>query len=358
MSDMSGDYDVGRETDWLWAPVICAAVLTSGVVAGVVSALRQGGRVEYGGIPLPKCQWLTSRCSVRIAAGGSLLAGLVGQLSALRRFLLGWHDDVPFYLMCLTMGTYSLLAAAIVLAFIGLSWKQTAPKVHEAFRQSAKAALLGGLAAGLAAEVLCNAGEAEAVPQNWRQGCAMLGASSGLLLLGLLAAQVDGQAGLEVDHSEDDAVDEIGVGSAVGADEEAASSTSGLRRNGGSLGSIAVVDGPSVDSRNWPGCHPWPTWSAQEQDLDWAHPRIPPQAQLLPPMPRLHQSSFREPLLLQQSTGASSWTTRVEQPWVRAAAREVPGFAASRGSGAWSLDGCGLGSLGHDLLAAPTLMVR
>jgi len=350
--------DDKEDADWLLAPVICAAILTLGVVAGVVSALRQGGRVEYAGIPLPQCKWLTSRCSVRVAAGGSLLAGFAGQLSAFGHFLRGWHDDVPFYLMSLTLGCYSLLASALVLAFIGLQRKQTAPKVHEAFRQSAKAALLGGLAAGLAAEVLCNAGESRReVPQNWRVGCGMLGASCGLLLLGLLAAQVDGQAGAFIEE----AMDESSTNGAC-ADEDVEKTADG-RSRGSDHHSAAAADGVGSenDSSLWPACHPWPSWTAQEQDLDWAHPRQPQAQHLLNvprPMAPSMGNSFQQPLLLQQPsdsrTAPRSWPSapRLDVQWSLPLRRSNTDAASP-----WA--GCGSGSLDAGLRAAvPTLMVR
>jgi len=336
--------------DWLLTPVICAAILTLGVVAGVVSALRQGGRVEYAGIPLPQCQWLSSRCSVRWAAGASLLAGFVGQLSAFGHFLRGWRDNVPFCLMSLTLACYSLLASALVLAFIGLQRKQTAPKVHEAFRQSAKAALLGGLAAGLAAEVLCNAGESwGVVPENWRVGCGMLGASCGLLLLGLLAAQVDGQA------------TEASSTNGACANEDVEKTANGGRDGVSDHHSATTADGvgTEVDSNSglWPGCHPWPSWTAQEHDLDWAHPRQPQAQHLLHiprPMAPAMGSSFQQPLLLQQPsfrTAPRAWPSapRLDVQW--------PLLCSTSDAGSpWA--GCGVGSLEAGLRAVPTLMVR
>jgi len=343
-----------EDADWLLAPIVCAAILTLGVVAGVVSALRQGGRVEYAGIPLPQCKWLTSRCSVRVAAGGSLFAGFAGQLSAFGHFLRGWHDDVPFYLLSPALACYSLLTSAVVLASIGLQQKQTAPKVHEAFRQSAKAALLGGLAAGLAAEVLCNAGESQGVPHNWRVGCGMLGASCGLLLLGMLAAQVDGQAGASAE-----ATDESSTTGAC-ADEDVENTTNRCSEVSDHR-SAATADGVGAESNSsnslWPGCHPWPSWTAQEHDLDWAHPRQP-QAQPILHIPRpmapAMGSSFQQPLLLQQPSdsraGQRSWpiATRRDLQW------PLPRSTPDAGS-PWA--GCGVGSLDTGLRSVPTLMV-
>lgn len=194
-ADDSDALDDGEERDtWMLAPVVCVALLTAGVVAGVVRALRAEGSERCAGVPLPRCGWLTSRWAVRIAAWGALAAGLFGLLTALRRFLLGWQTRIPPYLVSLTLFSYVLLASAPLLALGALRLgAQGAMEARKALRQAAKAALLGGLAAGLAVEVLCNAVASESiVSREWREGCAMLGASSGLLLLGLYAAQADG----------------------------------------------------------------------------------------------------------------------------------------------------------------------
>jgi len=347
-------HDKEEDADWLLAPIICAAILTLGVIAGVVSALRQGGRVEYAGIPLPQCKWLTSRCSVRVAAFGSLLAGLAGQLSAFGHFLKGWHDDdVPFYLMSCTLVCYSLLASALVLASIGLQQKQTAPKAHEAFRQSAKAAFLGGLAAGLAAEVLCNAGESRRVPYNWRVGCGMLGASCGMLLLGLLAAQFDGQAGASAE-----ATDDISTNGACAAEDVEKRIT--VSSGGSDDCSAARTDGIGAESDSsslWTGCHPWPSWTVQERDLDWAHPRQP-QAQHLPHIPRpmapAMGSSFQQPLLLQQPSDSRT----AQRSWPSGPRRDMqwPLWRNTSDAGSpWA--GCGVGSQDAGLRSVPTLMV-
>lgn len=146
---------------------------------------------------MPRCSCLTSRWAVRCAAWCALIAGLVGLCMAGRRFVLGWQAKVPPYLLSLMLATYALLAAAPLLTVLGLrSGGRGASEGHRAFRQAARAALMGGLAAGLATEVLCNAGETEMiVSHEWREGCATLGASCGLLLLGLYAAQADGSWG-------------------------------------------------------------------------------------------------------------------------------------------------------------------
>jgi len=343
-----------EDADWLLAPVVCAAILTLGVVAGVVSALRQTGRVAYAGIPLPQCKWLTPRCSVRVAAGGSLLAGFAGQLSAFRHVLRGWHDDVPFYLMSLTLACYSLLTSALVLAFIGLQQKQTAPKVHEAFRQSAKAALLAGLAAGLAAEVLCNVGECRGVPQNWRVGCGMLGASCGLLLLGLLAAQVDGQAGASAE-----ATDERSTIGAC-ADEEVEKTANGYHE-GSDQQYAATADGvisteSDICGNLWPGGHSWPSWTARERDLDWAHPRQPlaQHLQIPRPMAPAMGSSFQQPLLLQQPSDSRM----AQRSWPSASRLDLRWPLRSNTSDAGnSWAGCGVGSLDAGLRSVPTLTV-
>lgn len=186
--------DMERERiEWIFAPVAIAALLTAGMIAGVVRGLRHGGHDECGGIPLPRCRWLTSRWAVRIAAWCALTAGLADGIIASNCFLRGWHDDVPPNLLSLVLATYVLLAAALVIGVVGLKWRDM-PQVHTAIVQVTKTAGLGGLAAGLASEVLCESGEPDRlVSLEWRKGCATLGASAGLLLLGIYCMQADSQ---------------------------------------------------------------------------------------------------------------------------------------------------------------------
>mmetsp|Transcript_113072 Transcript_113072/g.365205 ORF Transcript_113072/g.365205 Transcript_113072/m.365205 type:complete len:344 (+) Transcript_113072:76-1107(+) len=194
MSEEGSDgVDADHTTAWMLAPVVCALLLAAGAVAGVVRALRQGGRVACGGIPLPRCRWLTSRWAVRIAAWGALSAGLADLILASRWFLLSWHKEVPPNLLSVLLVTYMLLGASPLILAISFRWRAM-PHVHGAFVQAAKVALLGGLAAGIASEVLCEMGEStRQVPKTWRQCCATLGASSGLLLLGIYGLQADVQ---------------------------------------------------------------------------------------------------------------------------------------------------------------------
>lgn len=325
------DYEGSREMRWLLAPVVCVVVLTAGLFAGLLNALRQSGREEYGGIPLPNCQWLNSRYAVRVTAGSSLIAGLFGQATALRRFLRVWRgfDHAPLVLTILTLLAYSLLGAAVLLAGIGLRCKQQRPKAHEALRQAAKASLLGGLAAGLASEVLCNAGESEdSVPRDWRVGCAMLGASSGLFLLGLLAAQVDGQAQLPAleRNISTDGPDVAGVG------EEHVSHADGhMRLDSDPSAMQDSIEAPSsLFSRRWtPRGHPF--------DSDDHAPLRP------------FASHIQEPLL-RPAAPPTYWPlprdlagTEVVQAWDQ--------------FGTGPLEGC-REPFGAGLPSAPTLMVR
>uniref|UniRef100_A0A7S4SPF8 Uncharacterized protein n=1 Tax=Alexandrium monilatum TaxID=311494 RepID=A0A7S4SPF8_9DINO len=189
---MSDNLDRER-VEWVFAPVACAALLTAGAIAGVVRGLRHGGRDQCGGIPLPRCRWLTSRWAVRLAAWCALTAGVADLIIASNCFLHGWRDDVPPNLLSLVLATYALLAISPVIAVVGLTWRDM-PQVHGAFVLVVKIALLGGLAAGLASEVLCETGEpAREVSTEWRKGCATLGASAGLMLLGLYGVQADFQ---------------------------------------------------------------------------------------------------------------------------------------------------------------------
>jgi len=195
----------GKVTYWRFAPIACCVVLAAGVLAGVFRALRHGGHEACAGIPLPRCRWLTSRWAVRIAAWASLIAGICGQLSAARQLIwrqliLNSHSVVPVLLRSITIMCYVLLVTALFLAGAGLRWRDL-PEVRHTCRQAAKASLLGGLAAGLASEVCCDTFSwTPPVPSGWRYGCALLGGSSGLLLLGLQAAHADGASEREGNH--------------------------------------------------------------------------------------------------------------------------------------------------------------
>jgi len=192
---IDGDSDTtASERHWLLAPVVCTVLLMAGVVAGAARALRltRSDRAHY--MLLNCLPWLTTRWAVRITAMGALVAGFVGMLYAARRFLLRWSlvDQVPVVIRVMTGLTYGLMLLALLLAGLGMRYSQV-PQAHRAFRQSAKSSLLAGLAAGLATEVLCDAGEPH-MPPLWHQSCAMLGGSCGLVLLGMVAAQADGEA--------------------------------------------------------------------------------------------------------------------------------------------------------------------
>mmetsp|Transcript_52286 Transcript_52286/g.138109 ORF Transcript_52286/g.138109 Transcript_52286/m.138109 type:complete len:341 (-) Transcript_52286:42-1064(-) len=326
--DADPDEDPQHPT-WLLAPVVCVVVLTAGVVAGVVRALRQGGRAECGGIPLPRCHWLTSRWAVRISAWGALIAGLAGLLDAAGRFRVGWYEEVPPYLLGLTLATYLLFLCAPTLSAVSLRWREQ-PQVYMAFRQAAKAALLGGLAGGLASEVLCNAGESQRlVSPEWRQGCAMLGASSGLLLLGLYAAQADGEASRAECEGADEAVED-GHGLRGGTED---SDVAGIEES--SARSPALQRSGSGESdMDWPPRRPsWSPWPQPGPDLDWR----------LPGMPRsspARMGALGEGLLQSQAPWAAApeWTS------------SFAGGAGAAGDGRRNLGsplgGCGAGSAG------------
>mmetsp|Transcript_82072 Transcript_82072/g.190601 ORF Transcript_82072/g.190601 Transcript_82072/m.190601 type:complete len:332 (-) Transcript_82072:75-1070(-) len=327
-----GDGDDKEAEQWTWVPVICVVVLTAGVITGVVSALREGGLVQSSSSP--KCRWLSSRCSVRVVAGLALIAGLFGQLTALRHFLHGWPDRAPFYLMSLMLLAYSLLFAAVLLAAIGLRWKQTASKVHEAFRQSAKASLLGGLAAGLASEVLCHTGESRAtVPLDWRLGCNLLGASSGLLLLGLLAAQVDGQARLVEPLLDDAASNAASDGDGGGREEER---TEDVHLG---LGSSDSTIEPEAAGQlgSWARRPSWPKWPSGPE------PTLPP----------------HEPAALMPNAGICRLSERLLQP-SQLPRLQVP-TANPQSCATWNgtgfVDEFRAGRLGGSFHTAPPLVV-
>lgn len=188
------------ERHWLLAPVGCCLLLMAGSVAAVVRASRliRSEQAESTRWPLPNCRWLTARWAVRITAWGALVAGIVGLIYAARHFVM--HSpverEVPTALLLLTILSYSLMLLALLLAAVGLRWREM-QEIRRAFRQATKSLFLAGLAAGLAAEVLCDARESR-LPAQWKRSCSMLGASCGLLLLGLVAAQADGQVEREI----------------------------------------------------------------------------------------------------------------------------------------------------------------
>lgn len=175
---------------WL-APTLCAVCLTVGVLAGIVRAC---GKITSCEIAL-LCSQRRSRVMMNISlvavtAAGALLAGFAGLLVAVSEFIAGRYKPVPRYLACFTLCAYVLLLASLVITAIGMQYKHQ-PDVYQTLRRTAQCALLGGLAAGLGIWVLCDQFEdEELVPKEWREGCMMLGESSGLLLLGLVAAQI------------------------------------------------------------------------------------------------------------------------------------------------------------------------
>jgi len=168
------------------------AVLLAGVGAGLVRALRAGGGSR---LPLPQCSWLTSRWAVRVASGLGFIAGIIGLLCAGYGFVKGRYDVVPFYLAGFALITYVLLVAAPVITACSLRFK--ARGKDDAYRsagQAAMSAMMAGLSAGIATEMLAIriADEPSVISARWRTCCSTLGASCGLLLLGLYAALADG----------------------------------------------------------------------------------------------------------------------------------------------------------------------
>lgn len=195
----SDDSDTtASERHWLLAPVGCCLLLMAGSLAAVVRASRliTSEQAESIRWPLPNCRWLTARWAVRITAWGALVAGFVGLMYAARHFVMHAETEVPTGLFILTVLSYSLMLLALGLAVLGLRWREK-EEIRRALRQATKSLFLAGLAAGLAAEVLCDARESH-LPAEWKRSCSMLGASCGLLLLGLVSAQADGQVEREI----------------------------------------------------------------------------------------------------------------------------------------------------------------
>lgn len=190
------DADNDQDNQWTYAPILCAALLIAGVCAGVVRAVTHsqcGPADPNKASPWPR---LSVRWTVRITSWGSFVFSVLGLLGAAHRFIHTWMEpdhELPLVLLCLTITAYVLLCSSLLFAFIGLRYQERNEQVHSAVRQSATAALLAGLALGIACEVLCDAGEPEdQVPVTLRHGYAMLGGASGLFLLGLVAAKADG----------------------------------------------------------------------------------------------------------------------------------------------------------------------
>eukprot|EP00927_Polykrikos_kofoidii_P044644 TRINITY_DN38553_c0_g1_i1.p1 TRINITY_DN38553_c0_g1~~TRINITY_DN38553_c0_g1_i1.p1 ORF type:complete len:378 (-),score=63.60 TRINITY_DN38553_c0_g1_i1:176-1309(-) len=146
---------------------------------------------ENEGGPLPR-PWLKL---VRYASVGALIAGLLGLFVALDRFFKARSEEVPGDILGFMIGCYVLLTASLLVTAVGLVLRSRWPKAYRTCKQAAGACLLVGLAAGLATEAVCDFEEGKTdVSRGWHAGSWMLGASSGLLLLGLLAAQADGTA--------------------------------------------------------------------------------------------------------------------------------------------------------------------
>lgn len=181
------DENGNERRTWIFflAPGVCVVMLFAAAVAGVLRALGwlNSSRLLEG-----------SRKAVRWSSYGALSCGFLGLLFAGYHFYLGLGKDVPLILLLVTLATYVFLFSALLFARMGVRLEEHGQhEGHEAYRQAARAALMGGLACGLLAEGLCKAGDlGEIAPHQWRQGCATLGASSGLLLLGLYTAQQDG----------------------------------------------------------------------------------------------------------------------------------------------------------------------
>eukprot|EP00403_Amphidinium_massartii_P031472 CAMPEP_0178443744 /NCGR_PEP_ID=MMETSP0689_2-20121128/39082_1 /TAXON_ID=160604 /ORGANISM="Amphidinium massartii, Strain CS-259" /LENGTH=280 /DNA_ID=CAMNT_0020067819 /DNA_START=270 /DNA_END=1112 /DNA_ORIENTATION=+ len=107
-------------------------------------------------------------------------------------------------LFSLSVAAYILFFLSLILTIAGLRAKRhNMEHVHLACRQAARAALLGGLASGLAAEITLDFEDEATVPPLWQDGCRLLGASSGLLLLGFVAARDYDHPGESPDTSAD-----------------------------------------------------------------------------------------------------------------------------------------------------------
>jgi hypothetical protein len=163
-------------------------VLIVGIIAGVVHACRQ--RREASDSRRRDRVYRLSEQSLSVFVTGAIIVGLFGLgCASIKLFIHGnWHKGVPPLLNTLTFVDFPLLLISPVISGIGLRFRDR-PQVHEAFRRAGHAVFVGGLALGLATWVVLDLGEDEEVAtQEWREGCKMLGASSGQLLLALLAA--------------------------------------------------------------------------------------------------------------------------------------------------------------------------
>lgn len=286
---------------WIIAPTLCVLLLTAGAVAGIVRALRMGGRVDCGGIPLPPCKWVTSRWTVRIGAMTALCAGSLGLLAAARAFMRARYEDAPPIVFSFTISTYTLLILGIAAAGAGIRWKEA----RHPCRQASRTFCLAGLACGLATQVVCDAdgGGEKTVPKDWHAGAWMLGASCGLLLLGMLAAQADGEA-MRHHEEEEKNIEEnrqrttneaapAAGGRRAGVDDDM---EAGLGLNLHLSFEAPLLDTPRMDSLNsmrsagstsWPR---WPTNSMREGE------RMGPSSWSSPPRPRANHEGERPAL--------------------------------------------------------------
>lgn len=116
-------------------------------------------------------------------------------------FVTGSAYDVPVGLDVLLLSTYLMLSISLIFAGAGLHWKHN-DDIHQVCRQGAKASFLMGLTAGIFSEMLCNNSDGKR-SADLRWSCGLLGASSGLILFGLLTLRSNANSSVLLYESDD-----------------------------------------------------------------------------------------------------------------------------------------------------------
>mmetsp|Transcript_34469 Transcript_34469/g.75228 ORF Transcript_34469/g.75228 Transcript_34469/m.75228 type:complete len:328 (-) Transcript_34469:106-1089(-) len=266
---------------------------------------------------------LTQRLVIRSAAIIGFVCGLLGLIVAARQIQEGWQELVPVNIFIPTVGAYVLLGLALLIAAVGLQFRHR-PRVHDACRQVAKISLFCALIAGLASEVLCDAGDnLEIVPPDWHRACAILGAASGMLLLGLLSAQADGQAGrlegeaaavadphLPVDESSFYPRDRLNSNESL-SEEALLESTGHMQRwtlDPRRRSDTKATAVPGARGTQWPYRDP-------AHDFDWSKRRLA----AAKPMPNPDSAQYSEASVPLLGDG--------DMPWERLTSAPSPGYA-------------------------------
>lgn len=142
---------------------------------------------------------------MRCIGCSALFVGVILFLSSLF-FVTGSASEVPIPLDVLLCSAYLMVCISLMFAGAGLRWKNN-DEIHQMCRQVAKASFLMGLTVGIFSEMMCN-GSDRKLSVNLRRSCGLLGASSGLILFGLLALQSNTTVPVFICESDDTTSDE------------------------------------------------------------------------------------------------------------------------------------------------------